>query len=250
MKHFHFLIFLSTYLLSISFSNQVLGQKRADDKLGRFSRSNPFVFSPEEAQKYVSSHRFTPKNDKVKAYYDDGTFIYLPESAQIRMAAIFKGQFDNKKGVWIEFFSNSTVKLPHDSYYVFLNDLFDIEAQAKAIDEAESEAREAQKWGERWELIKSISPYALTIIGLIILIRGISSICPKCSAWWKRELERTESLGSSTYSGTRSVRKEVYGTESGGYVYVDEPYTKTTHHYRNHYRCKKCGHKWTVDKSS
>ena len=236
------LVYTVTFLLWLS--GTAIAQKEVvitypDHKLGPFSSLNRFTEVPIAGSGYTYSYHFLPKDDKVKAYDQKGRFVYREKDKEVELARLYKGQFDGKKGKWIETWGGR---------YIFMDDLVDIEEGVQANRKAAYE-----KWEEerRDDIFKGLLFLAVAI-GLAYLIYGLLSICPNCGAWWKRKHERTESLGSSTYQGTRSARKDVFNSTGSvvGHTFVDESYTKTTHHYRNHYCCEKCGHKWTKDKSS
>ena len=174
MKNHHRFVFLFICLTNVMFGSLSLAQSRKDDKLGRFSRSNPFVFASEEYKKYGMSYRFIPKNDKVKAYYTNGAFEYLPKNSEVRVASIQRGQFDHKKGLWVEFFAGSNHRLSHshvnsNSYYVFLDDLIDIEAKAKVVDDIELQAQKAKEWKETVVALTKSLYYILLLIGIVVV---------------------------------------------------------------------------------
>ncbi|MCX5748330.1 MAG: hypothetical protein NT062_38245, partial [Proteobacteria bacterium] len=92
---------------------------------------------------------------------------------------------------------------------------------------------------------------ALAIITTGLLgytIYGVTTACPGCSAWYRRETTSTTETGSSTYS--KQISKDVTDSSGKKIGSTTETATYERTSYLYYYQCKHCSHTWTGTGSS
>ncbi len=82
----------------------------------------------------------------------------------------------------------------------------------------------------------------------IYALYGVTTRCPECKAWYRRETTSTTNLGTTTT--TRYINEPVHDSSGKQTGTVSTLATYEVTRYRYHYRCKECAHQWTGTGSS
>lgn len=92
----------------------------------------------------------------------------------------------------------------------------------------------------------------LIVIGIIVLISGLVTICPNCNKWWGRKSEGRKELDRQDGYKTvirYDIRRNSKGEEIGR-TEREEQVHVTRVKYLNYWTCKNCRHNWTTISTS
>ena len=93
----------------------------------------------------------------------------------------------------------------------------------------------------------------LLLIPIILIVRTIKHICPRCHNAIGKEIN-SQYVNSSTAIERRIIDKNQVKYARGHVDYIDGKYYEevltTTHNYDNTYKCSECGHEWHMNKQT
>lgn len=102
-----------------------------------------------------------------------------------------------------------------------------------------------------WRVARDdVGLYLAIALGVIALgltsytLFGAATRCPRCTAWYRRKLESTDLLGTSTENRDESVAVYDSDGKQTGTTYRSVTYEVSRYNYN--YRCKQCSHRWTT----
>jgi hypothetical protein len=167
--------------------------KDYDPKLGPYSNKNKFKYDAESTKEF-SLHRFIPIKEKTKVYSNQGKVFYLMNTDTIRAADIYHGSWAGKKGKWILYYDMKRQLSDTYDYYVLLNEMKDIEAEAKIADAIAYQRAIVEMKQKTVGFAKQVIIYFILAISFIIILTRIFSVNSKLK---KRKQQKNDSATSN-----------------------------------------------------